>query len=102
MNAGIPIIIGGIILSVAGIVVVHLGTKGKEKPKKICGRKVYANLCEFQSYVNTCDLTLKNYSDIEDRLKIERARDEMEDVVFNNKVGTIQRIFEHRFTFNIG
>lgn len=99
MNAGVPIIIGGIILSIVGIIVIHLGTKDKERPRKVYGSQVYANLCEFQTFVSNCEINIISFDMITERLMIERARDEMEDVVFNNKVGEIQKIFEHRFMF---
>lgn len=67
------------------------------EPEKVYGSKVYSELCIFEYWVKNCPTTAQNYQIVLNRLRQERAKPEMEDIVFNYKVGEITQIFEQRF-----
>jgi len=90
-----------IILSVMIIITIWLLVKvgkrnAKEDNAKIYGTPIYSDLCNLEYFVRNCTMTDKNKEVIKKKLQYYRARDEMEDVVFNCKVGEIAKIFEKR------
>ena len=74
-----------------------LGKIDIEEEHKVYGTPIYARICSFAYFVEKCSITLENYKLIEDELKEIRARREMSDSVFCNKVDEIVRTFEKRF-----
>jgi hypothetical protein len=59
----------------------------------------YTELMIFKYYVNNCSLTQQSFDIILDRLKNERASDEMNDPDYLNEVNSIGLLFEERFKY---
>lgn len=89
------IIIGGCAIALYVLYKIGRGN-AKEDNRKIYGTPIYADLCALEYFVINCTMNDTNKATITRRLQYYRARDEMEDVVFNCKVGDIAKIFEKR------
>jgi hypothetical protein len=70
---------------------------GEVNEDKVYGTPIYARLCNFEYFVRECSITWENYNTIDEELKEIRARKEMSDYVFCNKVNEIGINFEKRF-----
>jgi hypothetical protein len=85
-------------VAVSGILI-RVGRNNAKKDRKVSkvyGTSIYLEACNLEYFTRNCTFNPGNKKYIEDKLKEYRARDEMEDVVFNNKVGDIGLIFERR------
>ena len=74
-----------------------VGKTNAQRIHKVYGTPIYARLCSFEYFVKECSITLENYNNITEELKEIRARNEMSDFVFCNKVNEIGQTFEKRF-----
>ena len=91
------IVIFSVGLIVFAWILIKIGKRNaKEDNAKIYGTPIYSELCNLEYFVRNCTMTETNKGVIIRQLQFYRARDEMEDVVFNNKVGEIAKIFEKR------
>lgn len=84
MTAGMIILV---ILCVLLLLVVMILVKVVENKEE--SHKAYQNLLAFRYYVNNCALNETSIATIDDRLKLERARPEMEDVIYSDLVWDI-------------
>jgi len=91
------IILLSIALAVALYALYKIGRgNAKKDNEKIYGTPIYVDLCNLEYFVRNCTMNDTNRATITRRLQYYRARDEMEDVVFNCKVDEIAKIFEER------
>ncbi len=71
-----------------------VGSKKKEASYKVLYR---TDVLSFEFFVENCEVNEVHMRYIEGHLREERARDEMEDPAFCNKIAEIAETFEIRF-----
>lgn len=94
------VIVFGLALLAVVVVAIYVGRQNAKEDnrawKKMYGSPLYQEACNLEYFTRNCTFNPGNKKYIEHKLKEYRARDEMEDVVFNHKIGEIGLLFDKR------